>query len=60
MIGRLTNLVKENAKAIVAFIATFLAGHFGLDIPADVQLAVASLIVAVLTWLFPNKRPEEL
>lgn len=49
------DLVKRNAKAIVAFVATFLAGHFGLDVPIDVQLAVASLVVAVLTWLFPNK-----
>lgn len=55
MVDYVVNVVRANTKAIVAFVATFLAGHFGLDVPADVQLTVAAAGVAVLTWLFPNK-----
>lgn len=51
----MTDLVKKNAKAIIAFVATFLAAKFGLNVPVDVQLALASLLVALLTWLVPNR-----
>lgn len=50
----MVTFVKANLKAIVAFLATFLLGTFGLDVPADVQLAVVAFFVALLTWLFPN------
>jgi hypothetical protein len=51
-IGR---LLRNNAKAIVAFLATALAATVGFDVPMDVQVAVTSLIVAFATWLIPNK-----
>ena len=49
------DLILANAKAIVAFVATVLVSVFGLDVPIDVQLAVTALLVAVVTWLVPNK-----
>jgi hypothetical protein len=48
-------LVRANAKAIVAFVATALVATVGLDVPVDVQLAVSGLVVAVVTWFVPNK-----
>ena len=50
----LLSLIKVNAKAIVAFIATFLVATVGLEVPADVQVALASLVVALIAWLVPN------
>jgi hypothetical protein len=49
------DLILANAKAIVAFIATLLTAVFGFDVPVDVQLAVTSLLVALVIWLVPNK-----
>ncbi len=55
----MVDFVKVNLKAIIAFLATFVAGHFGLDVPIDVQLALVAVLVALLTWLFPNKELAE-
>lgn len=51
----LANLIKTNAKAIVAFVATALVTTVGLDVPVDVQVAVAGVVVAIVTWLVPNR-----
>jgi hypothetical protein len=55
----MVDFIKANLKAIIAFVATFLAGHFGLEVPVDVQLALVAFVVALLTWLFPNKTVSE-
>lgn len=44
-----TRFVKKNAKAIVAAIATLVAGA-GLNIPPEAQAAIVTLLV----WLIPN------
>lgn len=46
----LLNIIRVNAKAIIAALATLLAGA-GLDLPVEVQAA----IVTFLVWLIPNK-----
>ena len=51
----LLHLVKANAKAIVAFISALVVAVFGFEVPLDVQLAVGALLVALVTWLVPNK-----
>lgn len=51
----LKNLVLQNAKAIVAFIAVVVVQLFGVDIPQEVQLAVSGVLVALIVWLVPNK-----
>jgi uncharacterized membrane protein len=48
------NLVLQNAKAIVAFLSALLVQLFGVNLPEEVQLAVTSLLVAVIVWLVPN------
>ena len=48
------NLVLQNAKAIVAFVSALLVQLFGVNLPEEVQLAVTSLLVAVIVWLMPN------
>lgn len=48
------NLVLQNAKAIVAFVSALLVQLFGVNLPEEVQLAVTSLLVAVIVWLVPN------
>jgi len=50
MLQTILTLIKQNAKAIVAVVATLLAG-VGLDLPVEVQAA----IVAIVVWLIPNK-----
>lgn len=52
----LLDLVRVNAKAIVAALASVVLAVFGFDIPVDVQLAVATILVFFLTWLVPNKK----
>ena len=47
-------LVLQNAKAIVAFVSALLVQLFGVNLPEEVQLAVTSLLVAVIVWLVPN------
>lgn len=47
-------LVLGNAKAIVAFVSALLVQLFGVNLPEEVQLAVTSLLVAVIVWLVPN------
>lgn len=47
--------ILANAKAIVAFIAAVLVQVFGVDLPEEVQVSVAALLVAVVVWLVPNK-----
>lgn len=47
---KILQLVEANAKAIVALLATLLAG-WGLDIPVGAQAAIVTLVV----WLIPNK-----
>jgi hypothetical protein len=44
------NLVRVNAKAIVAAVVTIVAG-LGFDVPVEVQAGLVALIV----WLVPNK-----
>lgn len=51
----LVNLVLGNAKAIVAFLSAVVFQFAGADLPEDVQLALTSLLVAVVVWLVPNK-----
>jgi len=46
---RLLQLIEVNAKAIVALVATVVAG-VGLDMPIEVQAALVTLLV----WLIPN------
>ena len=48
------NLVLQNAKAIVAFVSALLVQLFGVNLPEEVQLAVTSLLIAVIVWLVPN------
>lgn len=43
------NLIRSNAKAIVALVATLVAGA-GLNVPVEVQAAV----VTILVWAIPN------
>lgn len=43
------NLIRSNAKAIVAAVATVVAG-VGFDIPVEAQAAIVTLLV----WLIPN------
>ena len=50
LIETIMRLLNQNAKAIVALLATLLAG-VGLDLPVEVQAA----IVTVLVWLIPNR-----
>lgn len=45
------NLIRVNAKAIVAAVVTIVAG-LGFDIPVEVQAGLVALIV----WLVPNKQ----
>lgn len=47
-------LVLQNAKAIVAFVSALLLQFVGAELPAEVQLALTSLLVAVVVWLVPN------
>lgn len=47
---KLLSLVRANAKAIVAAVATVVAG-IGFDVPVEAQAA----IVTILVWLIPNK-----
>lgn len=44
------NLIRANAKAIVAGLVTIVAG-IGFDVPVEVQAGLVALIV----WLVPNK-----
>lgn len=46
----LLNLIRANAKAIVAAVVTLVAG-LGLDVPVEVQAGLVALIV----WLVPNR-----
>lgn len=50
LLNTVLGLVRKNAKAIVAALATLLAG-WGLDLSLEVQAA----IVTILVWLIPNK-----
>jgi len=47
-------LVLGNAKAIVAFLSAVLFQFAGTNLPDEVQLALTSLLVAVVVWLVPN------
>lgn len=49
------NLILGNAKAIVAFVAAIVVQVFGVNLPEEVQVAVAGLLVALVVWLVPNK-----
>ena len=49
------DLILANAKAIVAFVSALVVAVFGFEVPVDVQLAITSLVVAVLVWATPNK-----
>lgn len=49
------NLILQNAKAIVAFVAAVVVQVFGVNLPEEVQVAIAGLLVAVAVWLVPNK-----
>lgn len=46
---KVLNLIRSNAKAIVAAVATVVAG-VGFDVPVEAQAA----IVTILVWLIPN------
>ena len=49
LLNKVLGLIRKNAKAIVAAVATVLAG-IGLDLSVEVQAA----IVTILVWLIPN------
>ena len=45
-----------NAKAIVAFLSAILFQIFSFQLPDDVQVATAALLVSLVVWLVPNKK----
>lgn len=49
-----TTVDKAIAGGVVSFVANWLAAHYGLTLPADVQTAITGLIVALFVWLTPN------
>lgn len=51
----LTTIDKAIAGGVVAFVANWALAHYHLAIPADLQDALASVIVACLVWAVPNK-----
>jgi hypothetical protein len=58
MLNVLKGIVARNAKAIAAYFTTLIVGLlvsvFG-EAPADVSLAVQSMIVAFIVWLTANR-----
>lgn len=64
----MNNLIKSNAKAIMAFLAGWLALNLtpelvmrfntaaGLDVPVSVVSAFVALVVAACVWIVPNAK----
>ena len=50
----LTTVDKAIAGGVVSFIANWLLAHYHITLPADFQVALSGLIVAVIVWVTPN------
>lgn len=50
----MTTIDKAIAGGIVSFIANWLLAHYHVALPADLQVALSGLIVAVIVWVTPN------
>lgn len=52
-------LIQANAKAIAAFVTSLVVALVlkatGVELPADVQVAIGSLVIAFAVWFTSNK-----
>ena len=50
----LTTMDKAIAGGVVSLLANWLLMYFHVQLPADVQTALAGLLVAIIVWVTPN------
>ncbi len=58
MVEQIKGLVARNAKAIAAFVVSFVlsvAARYNVDVPSEVVDSASALIVAVVVWFTANQ-----